>query len=125
MHRAVELGFKVLKPYGDSAAYDFAVDHGRGFVRVQVKSIRKRLRAGIYQIQTKHGGEQRAYRRGEVDVVAAQLVDEDTWYLIPERVFTGRTAVYVGGKRGKNEEYREAWDLLRARENGRGGRRGR
>lgn len=39
--KAADLGFTVLKPWGDSEAYDFVLDahHGaRGFSRVQVKS---------------------------------------------------------------------------------------
>jgi PD-(D/E)XK endonuclease len=35
--RALELGFRVSKPWGDSAPYDLATDHRGRFQRVQVK----------------------------------------------------------------------------------------
>ena len=38
MARAAEHGFHVTKPWGDSARYDFAIDHRGRFLRVQVKS---------------------------------------------------------------------------------------
>ena len=37
MTRATELGFRVSKPWGDSAPYDLAIDHRGRFRRVQVK----------------------------------------------------------------------------------------
>ena len=38
MFKAAGLGFGVAKPWGDSEHYDFALDTGKRFVRVQVKS---------------------------------------------------------------------------------------
>ena len=38
MTRAAELGLRVIKPWGDSARYDFVVETGGRFLRVQVKS---------------------------------------------------------------------------------------
>ena len=38
MARAAAHGLTVSKPWGDSARYDFAVEHGGRFSRVQVKS---------------------------------------------------------------------------------------
>src|SRR5260370_12355811 len=37
MARTAEHGLYITKPWGDSAPYDFAVDHNGHFVRVQVK----------------------------------------------------------------------------------------
>ena len=37
MTRATELGFIVTKPWGDMAPFDFALEHGGHFTRVQVK----------------------------------------------------------------------------------------
>ena len=36
--KASSLGFAVAKPWGDSERYDFILDYGHGFLRVQVKS---------------------------------------------------------------------------------------
>ena len=38
MAKAIELGFQVAKPLGDSAQYDVIVDLGGRFVSVQIKS---------------------------------------------------------------------------------------
>ena len=38
MAKAVEMGFKVSKPWGDSVAYDVGVESGSRVLRVQVKS---------------------------------------------------------------------------------------
>jgi hypothetical protein len=35
LHKAASLGFKVSKPYGDSERYDFALDAGHRFWRIQ------------------------------------------------------------------------------------------
>ena len=38
MLKAAGLGFGVAKPWGDSERYDFVLDSGKGFLRIQVKS---------------------------------------------------------------------------------------
>jgi hypothetical protein len=37
LHKAVSLGFKVTKPWGDSERYDFVVDSGGRLWREQIK----------------------------------------------------------------------------------------
>ena len=37
LHKAVELGFRVTKPWGDSERYDFVLDSGKRLWRVQIK----------------------------------------------------------------------------------------
>ena len=43
MTRAAELGLRVIKPWGDSARYDFVVETGGRFLRVQVKSTTSKV----------------------------------------------------------------------------------
>ena len=38
MTRAAEHGLRMIKPWGDSSRYDFVVETGGRFLRVQVKS---------------------------------------------------------------------------------------
>ena len=49
MRKAISLGYGVAKPWGESDHYDFILNRGRNFWRIQVKSvwsqIRYRLRA--------------------------------------------------------------------------------
>jgi PD-(D/E)XK endonuclease len=44
MARAATHGLCVAKPYGDSARFDFAIEHHGHFLRVQVKSTKYMLR---------------------------------------------------------------------------------
>src|ERR1700682_4036951 len=46
MVQVIEHGFKVSKPWGDSSAYDVAVESGSGVLKVQVKSTDCRTEFG-------------------------------------------------------------------------------
>ena len=46
MAAAASHGYHILKPWGDSLAYDVAIEHRGGLLRVQVKSTTKRTGAG-------------------------------------------------------------------------------
>ena len=50
------------------------------------------------------------------DFVAAYLIPEDLWYIIPAERFAGQgsIALYPGLKKSKYGPYREAWDLLKS-----------
>jgi len=47
--------------------------------------------------------------------VAAYVVLEDVWYIIPAKLIRGKKSISLctDGAEAKYEEYREAWDLLR------------
>ena len=53
------------------------------------------------------------YRQGSFDFVAAYAILEDTWYIVPEKAIRGMSAICLCSTMPKYEEYREAWDLLR------------
>ena len=48
MAAAASRGYHVLKPYGDSLAYDVGIDHGGRLMRVQVKSTSVRNGTGYF-----------------------------------------------------------------------------
>src|SRR5271169_2413085 len=81
LHKAASLGFGVAKPYGDSESYDFILDSGERFWRVQVKSIYSHLRR-VYRAQAAHSNGRR-YKAREIDFVVAYVVPRDVWYVIP------------------------------------------
>jgi len=119
LHKAVELGFRVTKPWGDSERYDFVVDAGRRLWRVQIKCTGA-LRAGGYHIQPIHfvyGKGKVAYTAEDVDVLAALVVPLDAWYVVPVEAIAAGTSLRLypqgGCKRARFEQYREAWGLLR------------
>jgi hypothetical protein len=119
MHKAASQGFGVAKPYGDSDRFDFIVSWDRHLWRVQVKSTRTAHR-GVYEIGA-HGcwGGFDVYTKDEIDLIAAYVVPEDTWYLIPIEATRGRKRLCLHPNVPrkecyKYEKYREAWWLMKS-----------
>jgi PD-(D/E)XK endonuclease len=112
MARAGEHGLAVSKPWGDSRSYDFVVGSPGRFVGVQVKSTVVESGGG-YTCAVKKNN--KAYSRGEFDFLAAYVIPEDVWYIIPASTIEGKESVGLCSKsnHAKYEEYREAWQLLR------------
>ena len=121
MAAAASRGYHVLKPYGDSLAYDVGIDHGGRFMRVQVKSTSVRNGTGYFcqfrrNYLTKH-----LYMVEDVDLFAAYIIPVTTWYLIPAAVILRPTrkvaltlypVTTLKKNRYRYEHYREAWGLL-------------
>jgi len=114
MMRASELGMEVSKPWGESAHYDFIVEKARRTARVQVKSTICRRNSGY---ACKVGDCNGAYEGDPFDFIAAYLILEDIWYIIPARMMRGQSSVglYPRLKWSKYERFREAWHLLPGR----------
>ncbi len=124
VHKAMKMGLTVLKPVGDSERFDFVVNRGRKFVRVQVRSSQTMSRWKMYSVAScykiNHGGrapaEQVPYTEEEIDFLAVYLVPEDTWYLLPVAALRGRVRVTLyskaHGRPGPEAEFKEAWEAL-------------
>jgi hypothetical protein len=125
MALAASRGYHVLKPWGDSLAYDVGVVHKHGMIRVQIKSTSAR-KGGGYLCRLRHGGrgEQR-YHPDDVDLFAVYIVPVQAWYLIPATAVLIPTpkmhlTFYPDGlpRPGRHkyehdyERYREAWGQL-------------
>lgn len=112
MARAAEHGLCVTKPWGETARYDFAVEHEGHFVRVQVKSTMFVDRGG-YSCSVR--GCRGPYEGDPFDFVAVYLIPEDLWYIIPAEKIRGQgsVALYPKLKKSRYEKYKEAWELLR------------
>jgi hypothetical protein len=122
MAQAIRHRFKVLKPWGDSSAYDVAVEHGRHILRVQVKSTSFRLNSG-YLCGFKPSCKTARYTTRNVDFFAAYVIPEDVWYILPCRVVLKARSESLmlcpGRPKPKSdshryEKYLEAWPLLRS-----------
>jgi PD-(D/E)XK endonuclease len=110
--RACALDFRIAKPWGESDPYDILVGMGHGFWRVQVKRA-PYSRQGQYVARA--GGCSGHYTKDNIDFIAAHLLQEDIWYLVPVEAFQGRKMLHFHPKprsRSKYEKYREAWCLL-------------
>jgi len=126
MYRAASEGIGVAKPYGDSHAYDFLIQHGRRLARVQVKSCytRRDRRQTGFAILARHrmnkGG--LAYSQKDIDFIAAYVAPCQAWYVIPVEALKSisirlHPGLCPGGKTKRAgafyETYREAWHLLK------------
>ena len=120
MARAASHGLTVSKPWGDSARYDFVVEHKARFSRVQVKSTQFQQK-GAYLCNTvsrpptrKDNGT--AYTSREIDFFAFFVIPEDVWYIVPvAELRRARYAAYLNPHdcRNKYFRYMEAWHLLK------------
>ena len=115
LHKAASLGFGVAQPHGDSERYDFILDSGERFWRVQVKSIFGMVE-GIYRGRCTHG-DKILYTAEEIDFLAVYIAPLKVWYIIPVDCApaSGVLAFYPSGRErgsGRFEEFREAWHLM-------------
>lgn len=78
------LGWVVLMPFGDNQRYDFVIDRGCGFERIQVKTAR--LINGAIEFRTcssqNHRGRGTFNYKGQCDYFAAYCTDNKKMYMI-------------------------------------------
>lgn len=113
--RAIENRLHLARPWGESAGYDFTVDQGTQFVRVQVKSTIFPEGNG-YSCTLKDS--KGVYKKNSWDFVAAYVIPKDIWYIIPEKKVRGQWSVGLHPELTKSKYgvYQEAWHLLRGEE---------
>ena len=121
MAEAVEHGFKVSKPWGDTSAYDVGVEHGAHFLRVQVKSTTVRTGTGYFCQFKPNYRKKEDYTLKQLDLFAAYVIPVGVWYLIPASLLLGEARktglmlfpmVPLKKDRYRYEAYKEAWPLL-------------
>lgn len=114
--KASELGFAVTQPYGDSEPYDFALDSGSRFWRVQVKSTHSRRRGSYFVCTTRNRRSRQIYTPDQIDFVVAHTEPDTAWYIIPICALATRMVIclypHTPGSRGMFECFREAWCLM-------------
>jgi hypothetical protein len=114
MARAAENGLAVSKPFGESGSFDCVVGRPGKFVAVQVKCTQAEMQNGKgYVCSVKKNNQ--TYCAGSFDFLAAYVIPEDAWYIVPAKLIRGLQSVCLctTGSEAKYEEYREAWHLLR------------
>ena len=107
--KAASLGFGVAKPWGDSERYDFILDSGHHYWRVQIKST-EHFAGSRYRV--KAAGWKARYTPDEIDFLIAYIVPQNLWYIVPVTALASRSGLsfYPGGAgKGRLEKYREAW----------------
>jgi hypothetical protein len=117
LSRAIALGFRVCRPWGDSARYDFIIERDGCCLRVQVKSSAV-FRRGQYRCPNVWGRSRKHYGVRQIDFLLAYIVPLNTWYVIPARAL--RKSCWIGlyphirNSGGRYEGFREAWPLLKS-----------
>ena len=121
MAAAASHGYHILKPWGDSLAYDVGIEHDGGLLRVQVKSTAVLGGTGYFCRCRRSYNDIQDYTLDEVDLFAAYVVPMKIWYLIPASEILGaepkvgvmlHPVVPLKKSRECYEHYREAWGLL-------------
>jgi hypothetical protein len=111
--RATAEGLRLGQPWGESAGYDFTVEQASGrIVRVQVKSTMFHEGKG-YSCTLKDS--RGPYRGNPFDFVAAYVIPEDLWYILPAKIVKGMWSIGLHPELEKSKygQYEEAWYLLR------------
>jgi hypothetical protein len=111
--RAMLEGLRPARPWGEPSGYDFLVHYmSTRIFRVQVKSTICKMGSGYEcTLRTCH----HPYSKDSFDFVAAYVIPEDVWYILPEKVVRGMSTVglYPKLESAKYNQYKEAWHLLR------------
>ena len=82
-----EMGFGLVRPWGESSRYDVGVEWAGRYMRVQVKST-------IYKVghacvcNTRPDNDYRPYTVRQIDFLAAYVIPSNVWYIVPARVAT-------------------------------------
>ncbi|HUO17344.1 MAG TPA: group I intron-associated PD-(D/E)XK endonuclease [Verrucomicrobiae bacterium] len=110
--KANEHGMAVSKPWGESRSFDVVLGETGKFLSVQVKSTIFACGGG-YSCSLKKNNQ--FYEPGSFDYVAAYVIPEDVWYIVPGAKVIGKGSMILcsEAKQALYEEYREAWHLLR------------
>ncbi|HVP41788.1 MAG TPA: group I intron-associated PD-(D/E)XK endonuclease [Terriglobales bacterium] len=115
MARAAAQGFRIAKPISDCYRWDLIVEHELGFHRVQVKSTTVKEN-GSYRCVYFSSAKYHDYSPEDFDFLAAYVVPEDVWYIIPSKeIETSSVTLDVAGRHPGNKyaKYKEAWHLLK------------
>ena len=115
MARVKELGFGLVRPWGESSRYDVGVEWDGRYMRVQVKSTIYKI-GHSYVCNTRPDDHLRPYTVSQIDFLAAYVIPVNAWYILPAKVATalkGNIWLSPHKKGHKYERYLEAWQLMR------------
>ncbi|MEA2424249.1 MAG: hypothetical protein QOH13_659 [Thermoleophilaceae bacterium] len=105
---AAKLDLLVYKPVGEHGRTDLVMEIGDRLLRVQCKWGRLAPDGRTIAVQlagsrcTPNGYVRTPYHEGEVDVVAIYCGELDRCYLLPERLFAGKSVVHLRLDPAKN-----------------------
>lgn len=99
----LQKGWVVLLPFGDNQRYDFVIDRGNGFERIQAKTGRIRAGAIIFNSASSqhHRGNGKRDYRGQCEYFAAYVPAIEKCYMIHVDM-CGRSTVSLRLEPSKN-----------------------
>ena len=113
------LGLQACRPIGDSDAYDVTVENPATGTRkrVQVKSVSVAEESGAYAVNCGRGLHyKKSYTAKETDLIAAYVIPERTWYIVPVNELRRLKRFRVRPKSPQTnyrfERFKEAWQLV-------------
>ncbi len=89
----LKMGKVVLIPFGDNQRYDFVIDDGDEFLRIQCKTGNLKSESVVFATcssSVHRGGGRRTYE-GQIDYFGVYCPDTDKCYLVPVGDVVGRT----------------------------------
>jgi hypothetical protein len=115
MARVKEMGFGLVRPWGESSRYDVGVEWEGQYMRVQVKSTIYKV-GHSYVCNTRPDSDEHPYTVRQIDFLAAYVIPADVWYIVPARVATrlkGNIWLSPHKKGHKYERFMEGSELLK------------
>ena len=102
----MEQGWQCCKPITDFMQYDYIIDRGNGFEKIQVKTVffdkkKKKFRCDLRKNKSKSRNKTK-YCHGDFDTVAIS-VDARNWILIPWESVKNNSEININDKRIQNE----------------------
>jgi len=99
-------GWHCCKPIADFMQYDYIIDRGSGFEKIQVKTVffdkKKKTNRCDLRRSTAKGTGRAKYKDGDFDAVAIN-VDFNRWIIIPWEVINENTEISLTDRRITNE----------------------
>lgn len=119
--KALEQDLLVSHADSKDCPYDKIVDNGQKIYRIQIKATSKlneKMTGGnAYRFSVAKGSRnKKVYHKSEVDFFACYVAPMDTWYIIPFKKITSKSLqlfTHVKNSKGKYEQYKERWELLK------------
>jgi hypothetical protein len=117
LHAAQLRQIRVAKPWGDSERYDFIVDAGSRFWRVQIKATATQT-VGGYEVQATYcvGKRKGHLTPDDIDLFATYILPLDVWYFVPADALPPSASLrfypHRRARHARFEQYRDAWHYL-------------
>ena len=111
---AFENGFSILRPFADSRPYDYVLEKGGRFIKVQVKSCNVPISAaGRFHIGVSRGHKtKKIYTKSDTDIIAVYLRTINTFYIIPIDKITAKNIRLYPFKDHHFNIYKENWAII-------------